>query len=234
MNKKTIYSVKNIVIMIVFITMSLRASSQTELTTEMVWQEGTHWIYPVFIPYDYDGTPLNITYLHECRLVKRYYEEFDDYYLVLEHRTNENGAWRDNWRDYYENLKVEGNKVYEFIISGGYNGQPFETTNKYLVYDFDSWVDGGNAYFEYENMDHILSVPNFPLDNMQQIVTDPEGKYYSYAFSGEYSIGVHYNVTNLRLQTTFIISEGHIFTIDLYRSFYSGETAAWPFDREYS
>lgn len=192
MNKRIITIIRNIAFLFI-LPISFSASAQTELTTEMVWQEGTHWIYPVHIKYGYDGTPLDITYLHECRLVKRYYEELDDYYLAVEHRTNdpmdEYGAI---WCNYLENIKVEGNKIYEFIIGGRDVGQPLTILYKCLMYDFDTWVEGGKAYFEYdEDLDNNHNVPNISLENMQRIVTDPEGKYYSYAFSGEYSITVY-------------------------------------------
>ena len=204
--RKVIPMMRIFCLLLLAIFVNTRSVAQTELTTEMVWQEGTHWIYPVFVPYDdYDGTPLNITYLHECRLVKRYYKELDDYYLVLEHRTNDpmssNGA---NWYNYLANLKVEGNKVYEFIIRDGSYGEPFTVEGKCLMYDFDAWVEGGIADFEYDkDFDDIHSVHNVSLENMQRIVTDPEGKYYSYAFSGEYNYIVFAgNKYNPRIEET--------------------------------
>ncbi len=187
MNKKTIYSVKNIVIMIIFITMSLRASSQTELTTDMVWQEGTHWIYPYEkwceFPPDY--------YLRECRLVKYINEKTNEEYLNVEYmQMKADGSWSTEWEPTCQYVKVDGDKISVSLL---YEDPHYK--GDYQLYDFSTWNEGEAIYFE----DDKFSYPthekkSIVVNNLQRIVADPEGKYYTYAFSGkdEYSLPFYY------------------------------------------
>ena len=181
MNNKNIYSTKNIVIMIVFITMSLRASAQTELTTEMVWQEGTTWVYPYEYTDDLHGYKDGI-FLRECRLFKYFSEDMSEYFLGVECRTNYSGKWNRWERISDAGIKIEGNKIMVYRWSNS-----ISKLLPYKMYDFDTWSEGVGARFEDPTGNTLNDDQNsrtIVLENQQRVLTDPEGKYFSYAFSG--------------------------------------------------
>ncbi len=185
MNKKIINIIKCNVFLFT-LPISLSASSQTELTAEMVWQDGTHWVYPYEIFTDFYGAKLGV-YLRECKLENYYDEKNDDYYLRLMFRDNYHGTWPDIWSGAGNGVKVDGNKEYEFDWIPGSN-----ELHPYIMYDFDTWDEGktirfespvGNIFDDYHG-DYNYS-RTMVLGNKQRIVTDPEGKYFSYSFFGE-------------------------------------------------
>lgn len=57
-------------LLLLAIFVNIPSAAQTELTTEMVWQEGTHWVYPVYYwPDEHSGEPGG-NCLYECKLEK--------------------------------------------------------------------------------------------------------------------------------------------------------------------
>ena len=57
-------------LLLLAIFVNIPSDAQTELTTEMVWQEGTHWVYPVYYwPDEHSGEPGG-NCLYECKLEK--------------------------------------------------------------------------------------------------------------------------------------------------------------------
>ena len=165
---------------LLFLTISMNTYSvaQTELTTEMVWQEGTHWIYSYEMWRDLP--PANY-YLRECRLVKYYDTDSNENYLSLECKEMKaDGSWSTDWSQYGILLKVEGDKVSASLLDDitQYKGY-------YQLYDFSTWNEGETIYFEELGSDHTLKKKNVTVENMQRIVADPESKYYTYAFSGK-------------------------------------------------
>ena len=189
MNKRIITIIKNIAFLLFFISIPFSATAQTELTVEMVWQDGVHWVYPYEIYTDFYGSKLGI-YMRECKLEKYYDEKNNDYYLRLMFRDNYHGTWPETWSGAGNGVKVDGNKVYKFGWKTGSNGS--DEWHPYLMYDFDTWNEGeaitfessyGGEFDDYHGDDDYSRT--IVLDNKQRIVTDPEGKYFSYSFSGE-------------------------------------------------
>ena len=114
---------------------------------------------------------------------KTYCEELGDYYLIVKYRTNRFGSWTE-WFDEGQFVKVIGNKVYGdayYLFD-----RPNETM-RYLMYDFDTWNEGETIRFESVSsyLPDNIYVENIKLGTAQYIVTDPEGKYYSFLFSGQ-------------------------------------------------
>ena len=159
-------------------------SAQTELTTDMIWQEGTHWVYPYKIHTDMYGHKTGI-YLRECKLVKFYSDVSDDsdaVYLSPMSRTNYKGAWYDDWEYDGVDIKVTGNKVYGLILTNGYDLT--DGYSSYLMYDFDTWDSGGTIRFEEYGFNDEVNATSVILGDSECVTTDPEKKYYAYAFSG--------------------------------------------------
>ena len=70
MNKQIKYLAKCFYVLLQTVILTSTVSAQTELTTEMVWQEGTHWVYPVYYwPDEHSGEPGG-NCLYECKLEK--------------------------------------------------------------------------------------------------------------------------------------------------------------------
>lgn len=197
MNKK-VMSIKRYVGLLMLAIIGVPAiSAQTELTTDMVWQEGTHWLYPFRITTDMYMREVGY-YLMECRLVKDNYGIHRDSYLTVESRTNLkadsalNHTWNYSWEGLGLDIKVDDNK-----IIGAYEpvSQSDTSSYTYLLYDFDIWNSGDTICFEMSNgYDGNKITKNMVLGDAERIITDPEGKYYTYAFSGvgEYNMPYYY------------------------------------------
>lgn len=52
------------------------------------------------------------------------------------------------------------------------------------MYDFDTWDSGGTIRFEEYGFNDEVNATSVILGDSECVTTDPEGKYYSYAFSG--------------------------------------------------
>lgn len=176
-------------LLLLAIFVNIPSVAQTELTTEMVWQEGTHWIYPYEkwceFPPDY--------YLRECRLVKYIDEKANEEYLRVEcMQMKADGSWSTEWESENKFLKVEGDKVTASLL---YVETEYKKYIGYLfqLYDFSTWNEGETIYFE-EVDNPQPKKTSVVVNNLQRIVADPEGKYYTYAFSGtdEHSCPFYY------------------------------------------
>jgi len=171
---------KYLVVLISTIFSVLPLSAQTELTTEMVWQEGMHWCYPCYAAPDKFADDPGGYFLMEYKLEKKYHEESNETIFSIACRTNRFGKWTQ-WDDDYRYIKVEGNKVYG-ILDRTMIGE--EGLTKFLMYDFDTWYEGETIRFEYFGA-FSLETDSVVVEKMQRIVTDPDGKYYSYVLVGE-------------------------------------------------
>ena len=197
MNKKIKSFKRYFGLLVLTIMVASPVSAQTELTTDMIWQEGTHWLYPFRITMDFYGREVGY-YLMECRLVKDNYGIHRDSYLTIESRTNLkadsalNHTWNYNWGGLGLDIKVDDNK-----IIGAYEpvSQSDTASCTYLLYDFDTWNSGNTIRFEEsEGVDDEKYTKDVVLGDAERVITDPEGKYYTYAFSGmgDYNLPYYY------------------------------------------
>lgn len=165
---------KRLMGLLVVMASILPLSAQTELTAELVWQEGMHWVYPFEIYTDFYGAKTGV-YLREFKLEKYYDEEVGDSLLIGLSRSNYKGEWSD-WYPDLGRVKAEGNKVIAY-----WDNKP------YAMYDFDTWTEGEEVDFvtlwdfPYNDGDHMRTMV---LENQHRLSTDPEGKYISTAFYG--------------------------------------------------
>ena len=188
MNKQIKYLAKCFYVLLQTVILTSTVSAQTELTTEMVWQEGTHWIYPYEMwcefPPDY--------YLRECRLVKYIDEKTNEEYLRVEcMQMKADGSWSTEWYPSGQYLKVEGDKISASLL---FRELP-QYKGYYQLYDFSTWDEGETIYFEEDDFSYPTHErKSVVVNNLHRIVADPEGKYYTYAFSGkdEYSLPFYY------------------------------------------
>ena len=157
-------------------------SAQTELTTDMIWQEGTHWLYP-WVSMDMDILPFRVTIGEFC-FVRSENAKQDEVLLKIK-QYNPDGStiiWNDEYR-------VEGNKIYGIVTET-------DTTRTYLLYDFDSWQVGNVVGFEvYEDDDiykdeetgePVMKYKEYrreeTVTELERITCDPDGKYWAYSY----------------------------------------------------
>ena len=162
---KLIMNMSNImrIFWLLFLTISMNTYSvaQTELTTDMVWQEGTHWIYSYEMWRDLP--PANY-YLRECRLVKYYDTDSNENYLSLECKEMKaDGSWSTDWSPYGKLLKVEGDKVCASLL---YDEIPQYKGYLYQLYDFSTWNEGETTYFEMVGYRNAPEKTSVTVENM--------------------------------------------------------------------
>lgn len=154
----------------------LSSMAQTELTTDMIWQEGTRWLYPS-VSMDQYILPYKVT-IKEYGFVRSENAEPGENRLRKVGYKND-GSISALWAEY----KVEGNKVY-----GIYTEE--NASRYYLMYDFDTWKDKERVFFEtygwrltedYE-VEYIDQTKEETVTELEKITTDPDGKYWAYSY----------------------------------------------------
>jgi len=147
----------------------IELNAQTALTADMVWRDGTRWIRC----YEND------THNH-AEFVLRQNINYSNVLDIKQIRLD--GSESSNALGY---IQVEGNKVYGCVPPLG------ENMDRYLMYDFDDWENGGTTTFcaadhtnyNYESGTYGVFKWSDAINNLHLMSTDPDGKYYGYAYT---------------------------------------------------